>query len=291
MNGFRVISRTEDEVPFRAREESQEGCLVFRGRDGFELALPLSVVDALHGLGRRAAPNEFLGLVYGTSMRDVLGKHMVVDGIVQVEGARATHASVASTPRAAAAAEEQAADLYPNSKRAGWCHSHPRYGSEFSWVDKRNQASYGALGIGIVIDPWDERDHGLSVYLGPRSEKLRLVEPTHSPGAGAPSESAVHRGRAEGGRSSREPVLRARRPRLATLCFLVSLALSIAGTTIVSMRFSAYEARIRRIEQALAEPPPPVATAPTPPAPSTAPVANDAPLPAAAAVCGGPEGP
>lgn len=177
MNGFRVANRACARIPHRDRFGLRDRHVVFHDRDDFDIVLPDHVVDQLHALARRAAPREFLGVVYGLVFQDCLGRFALVAGIVPIDDATATEDSVASTPSGAVAAESLAERLYPGSQRLGWAHSHPRLGTRYSITDEQNQATYSSPdAVGIVVDPWCTTDRGLGVYRGPRSVRLDIDE-------------------------------------------------------------------------------------------------------------------
>lgn len=246
MTGFKLISRRKDELPIRDRRDSRSDHLVFRAEDGFEVALPARVVEELHDLGRRAAPREFLGLVYGTLAEDSVGTHAVVSGIMPVEGADATEVTVASTPSAAAAAEEAAERLFPRSRRLGWAHSHPRYGPCFSNVDRANQATYlSPTALGIVVDPWCKADRGLAVYRGPKSERMSLVRMTPERDVGAATFRILT---SKTTAAPEKPGSSHRETRRVLTGLVASTVLFVAAATMLGVRLAAYERRLFALE-------------------------------------------
>ncbi|MDB4931673.1 MAG: hypothetical protein JWM10_4157 [Myxococcaceae bacterium] len=171
---FVPLGRVEGPVHRRSRVEARSAHRTFRDADGFEVAIPESVVGRLLTFARDAAPREWLGLVVGQRCEDARGAHLLVLGLVPDRQARADDGRVETTHASENATRSLARTLYPDAVLLGWAHSHVRCGVTFSSTDRATQATWRApYSLGIVVDPWDPRE--LTVYRGPTSEALAPV--------------------------------------------------------------------------------------------------------------------
>lgn len=175
--GFRRKQTVKEEVRRLSRQSARSGYRVYRGRDGFEAAIPEHLVERLPLWGKQAAPNECYALLVGRVFEDERGRHVVILGAVPDPDAEAEHSFVRTTPESEWKTRFAARQLYPDCIIIGWLHSHIRYGILYSGVDRQNQATWiEPHSIGIVVDPW--HPDLLSVYRGPGAERLTLVADT-----------------------------------------------------------------------------------------------------------------
>lgn len=173
-DGFSPIAVVEEHVCAIPREEARAGYRVFRGRDGFEVAIPEHVVERVLACGRHAAPQEWFGLVVGRVHEDDRGRHVVVLGIVPDPEARAEHGFVETSTTSEFRTRTSARLLYPDGIVIGWIHGHVEHGARYSATDRRTQATWTQPhSLGIVVDPWDANE--IAVYRGPECEELSLV--------------------------------------------------------------------------------------------------------------------
>lgn len=181
-DAFRVLEAVEEHVHHAPREALVVPFRRYRSEAGFEALIPHAVVQRLRTLSRRAAPNEWIGILVGRLGEDRKGTYVVVDGVVLDERALATPGSVRSTEEGEWAVRKIAEAAYAGSVVIGWAHGHHRCGTHFSAGDRTNQATWTAPhSLGIVCDPWSEED--LGVYRGPGSEHLALVSEGSTGGA------------------------------------------------------------------------------------------------------------
>lgn len=173
-DGFTPVMVVEEPVHALAREQARGGYRIFRGRDGFEVALLEHVIERMIAWGRRAAPMEWFGLVVGRTCEDDRGRHVVVLGVVPDPEARAEHGYVETSAASEFRTRTSARLLYPDGIIVGWVHGHVRHGARYSETDRRTQATWmQAHSLGIVVDPWDPRE--IAVYRGPECEEMARV--------------------------------------------------------------------------------------------------------------------
>jgi len=173
-SAFVPLGKVVEPVHEVEREVARTACRVFRAKDGFEAAVPESVVERLTEFGRQAAPNEWYGLVVGKLYQDKAGSHAIVLGVVPDTECRAGLASVRTTAQSEFRTRFTAQVLFPDCVPLGWAHTHPRLGLCFSGTDRVNQATWTRPhSLGLVVDPWHHRR--IAVYRGPRSELLDVV--------------------------------------------------------------------------------------------------------------------
>lgn len=173
--GFRARRVVQERIEHLARSAARAGYRVYRAADGFEAAIPEHLIERLPLWGKQAAPNECCALLAGRVYEDERGRHVVIVGVVLDPEAAAEHSFVQTTPASEWKTRLAARQLYPDAVIVGWAHWHVRHGILYSEIDRRNQATWAAPhAIGIVVDPW--HPDLLSVYRGPHSERLTLVE-------------------------------------------------------------------------------------------------------------------
>lgn len=256
-DSFRPLGVLAEPLASLART-SRPGYRVFRGRDGFEAAIPALVVERLVAFARAAAPREWYGLLVGRLCEDEGGRHVLVLGVVPDAGARAEAALVETTHASEGETRALARRLYPDGVILGWCHSHIRYGARYSSTDRANQASWQqAHSLGVVVDPWDP--HLLGVYRGPDAELLAPVERVTSEGAAergalSPERADVDEGPAPTRADVDEgPASTARAPRSGARARAVALlvvALVLGVTTAYTTRtVDAIDARLTAVER------------------------------------------
>lgn len=251
-----LISSTDDFVPRSlhaepvrslCREEARAGWRVYRGRDGFEVALSAQLVNEMLAFGRRAAPREWYALLVGRVCEDSLGVHVVVDAAVLDADARATSGFVETTVESEQRVRHLAALLHPLSIPLGWAHGHHRCGAFYSAQDRRTQATWTQPhSIGVVVDPWS--DEPLGVYRGPEAETLTLALATKAappvvvqpPCRTEPQQRSSVRVRRVAPVQPQPTTLMAR---LMTAVCLTSAALAV-GTVALSTRVAAVAGRV-----------------------------------------------
>ncbi|MFO0590518.1 MAG: Mov34/MPN/PAD-1 family protein [Polyangiaceae bacterium] len=172
---FRPVNVERSVLPCRARASARAGYQVYRGKNGFEAAIPEHIVERLSRWCEKLAPLEAYGLLVGRAFKDKLGLHVVVLGIVPDPDAKAERFFIETTPTSEFRTRMSAAQFFPDCIVLGWVHSHPRIGAQYSGVDRENQATWKApFSLGVVVDAWDPVP--LGVYRGPESELLTQVE-------------------------------------------------------------------------------------------------------------------
>ncbi|MBI5536585.1 MAG: Mov34/MPN/PAD-1 family protein [Deltaproteobacteria bacterium] len=160
----------------RARSDRR----VYRGQDGFEVAVPEHVMTRVVAFGRRAEPDEWYGLLIGQLCDDPKGEHVVVHGVVHDPGVSASPGSVETSTQSEFQTRFAARALYPDSLILGWVHTHPHMRARFSQPDHRNQRTWTqSHSLGLVIDPWNPVDAAL--YRGPRAELLTEIRDNEEP--------------------------------------------------------------------------------------------------------------
>ncbi len=173
-NGFTPLGMNCPPVEEAERENARTGHVVFRAKDGFEAALPETLVERILSFARKAAPNEWCGLLVGRSCRDVRGEHLLVLGVMPDTDCKIGPGSFATTAESEFRTRRDARHLYPDCTILAWVHSHPRLGLFFSSVDRRNQATWTwPQSLGIVVDPW--HPERIAAYRGPESERMVRV--------------------------------------------------------------------------------------------------------------------
>lgn len=237
--GFTVVGAAPEPLHPLTPESARTGYLLFRGDDGFEVAIPDSLVERALAWGRQAAPNEWHGLVYGKLCEHVGARHVVVLGVVPDIEALAKPSYVETTDGSEFRTRLSGRVLFPDGIPLGWIHGHVRHGVRFSSTDLATQRSWTQPhALGIVVDPWNRQR--LSVYRGPQSELLTRV---HMPSdAVGPASPAPRRREARRPFLARLRELGARRWRVGgialTLGFLTFLTICVAR---LSSRVSALE--------------------------------------------------
>lgn len=242
-SSFAPVALREEPVHDAARETARSGYRVFRGRGGFEVAVPEQVISRAVAFARTAAPREWYGLVVARLCEDEAGKHAVVLGIVPDPDARASEGTVETTPDSEYATRMCARTLYPDGIVVGWLHTHPRGGLAFSRTDKANQATWSQEhSLGLLVDPW--HPHELAVYRGPRSERLELAtDPLHTEETDAPPIRP----------SLRLRVTRAFRKHRFALSAALGIGAAVIVVCVQARQVRNCGTRIAKIEQALVE--------------------------------------
>lgn len=173
-DGFTPVGTAAEPVSMVPPSVARSGYLVYRAKDGFEAAVPASLVDRCVAWGRKAAPNEWYGLLVGKLCEHGGLRHVVVLGVVPDPGADGGPSSVRTTSDSEFRTRMSAGVLFPDGIVLGWAHGHLRHGVRFSSVDRSNQRTWTQPhSLGIVVDPW--HPERVSVYRGPGSELLTLV--------------------------------------------------------------------------------------------------------------------
>jgi proteasome lid subunit RPN8/RPN11 len=260
--GFRPVSHVTEPITPVARALARTGYLIFRGADGFEVAIPAQVVERMLAFGRAAAPLEWFGLVVGRVGEDERGRHVVVLGVVPDPEARAERHFVQSTVASEFETRTSARTLYPDGIVVGWVHGHVRQGAQYSSTDRENQTSWGQThSLGVVVDPWDPKR--VAVYRGPRSELLTLVEGGGESAVRSPPSGVDTGPRApQGGRAHEAPRLllgpdatrrllwgfaRLGFDVLTVLCMVLALRL-YTSERVFSLRLNSAERRLEHVE-------------------------------------------
>lgn len=186
---FNVLDLVLEPVRMVSRRQALRGHRLFRGQDGFLAAIPETVAAEMSAFARRAAPNEWIGVVMLELCEDEEGRFVLVHGVVPDLGAVAKLASVRTTTDSEFRTRQLAEQLFPAAILGGWVHSHPHYGVFFSEMDRQTQRSWSEpYALGIVVDPWDAKE--LAVFRGASSELLepmgRTQERTTSPASTTP---------------------------------------------------------------------------------------------------------
>jgi proteasome lid subunit RPN8/RPN11 len=170
-DGFRPVEVVPEPVHDVSRELARSGYRVYRGMDGFEAAVAEHVVERALAIGKKAAPNEWYGLLVGRLYRDERSSHVVVLGLVPDPEASAGTGYVKTTHASEFRTRALARLVYPDAVILGWIHGHVRYGARYSATDRENQATWTqSHAIGIVVDPFDRTE--IAVYRGPNAELL-----------------------------------------------------------------------------------------------------------------------
>lgn len=184
-DGFTPLGTASEPVAVVPPSVARSGYLVYRGEDGFEAAVPTSLVDRCVAWGRKAAPNEWYGLVVGKLCEHGGRRHVVVLGVVPDPEAEGRPSSVKTTSNSEFRTRMSARVLYPDGIVLGWAHGHLKHGIRFSAVDRANQRTWTQPhSLGIVVDPWHAER--VSVYRGPDSELLTLVGDAPAPELSSP---------------------------------------------------------------------------------------------------------
>src|SRR5260370_40498001 len=97
---FTRVEVSEEPVRQISPEAARAGYRIFRGRDGFEVAIPEQVIERALLTGRGAAPNEWYGVIAGRLHDHEGRRHVVVLGFVPDPGARVGPSSVQTTAEA-----------------------------------------------------------------------------------------------------------------------------------------------------------------------------------------------
>lgn len=188
-NDFCPRAVREEPIHEVGRDELRTAHLVFRGADGFEVAIPERLLARAIAIGEAHAPLEWLGQLVGLRCLDAGGPHVVIEAIVQDMGARREPHFVTSTVESEARTRALAREQFPDAVVVGWIHGHVRHGAQYSRHDFKNQATWtDPNSIGVVVDPWDDRR--LAVYRGPKGERLTQQTRPAQPHATAPDESS-----------------------------------------------------------------------------------------------------
>lgn len=283
VGGFRAIRVSGDGAGRAAPHEARSGYRLFRGKGGFEAAIPESVVQRCLLLGRRSAPNEWYGLVVGRVFEHEGHRHVVVLGVVPDADAKCTPNTVETSHSSEFRARMAARDLFPDGTVIGWIHGHLRHGPRFSATDRRTQASWKQPhALGIVVDPWDPEE--VAVYRGPESELLARSGSAPAPVVPPPEESRWRRNARVFARKAKQSVRRAAR-RLRAIAPHLAFALFAAFLALLARTVSAMEDRLSAVEGAGASAPPRPKTAPAS-EPVAGPHADAADADAPSLVCG-----
>lgn len=215
-DAFTRVHETEEPVSALPPVTARTGYAVYRAADGFEAAIPLSVVERCVEWGLKAEPNEWYGLAVGRLCAHGGVRHVVVLGVVPDPEAKGLPASVETTTDSEFRTRTSARVLYPDGIILGWVHGHVRHGVRFSPTDLATQRTWTRPhALGIVVDPWDPKR--LAVYRGPESEPMRLVDEPAPPEPPPTRPSRLRRaaGRARG--------WAARRPRVIELAVALGI--------------------------------------------------------------------
>lgn len=173
-SGFRPIGRKRVE-PLVMDRKTSRGHRLFRGADGFEVALPEALFDRLVVAARAAAPNEWYARLAGRVCTDLDGVHVLVTGLVPDEDAEAGPGFVRTTIASERKTRSLLELVFPESVDLGPAHSHVGCGANYSETDRQNQARWlSDHAVGIVVDPGSTPP--LGVYRGPGVERLVPVE-------------------------------------------------------------------------------------------------------------------
>ncbi len=215
-DAFTRVHATEEPVSALPPAAARTGYAVYRAGDGFEAAIPLSVIERCIAWGRKAEPNEWYGLAVGRLCVHGGVRHVVVLGVVPDPEAKGLPASVETTADSEFRTRTSARVLYPDGVILGWVHGHVRHGVRFSPTDLATQRTWTQPhALGIVVDPWDPKR--LAVYRGPESEPMRLVDEPEPP---EPPPARPSRLRRAAGRAR---LWAARRPRLIELAVALGI--------------------------------------------------------------------
>ena len=176
---FTPLGTVPEPIELLPPEAARSGYLVYRAKDGFEAAVPISVMERCVAWGLRAEPNEWFGLVVGKLCEHGGQSHVVVLGAVPDPDAKARPNAVETTPESEFKTRTSAKLLYPDGIVLGWVHGHIRHGVSFSPTDLATQRTWTQPhSLGIVVDPWTPER--LSVYRGPKAERLKLTRASSS---------------------------------------------------------------------------------------------------------------
>jgi len=169
---FVPLGRKQPQRPCLDRIEARTAYHIFGAEDGFEVAVPVAVLERLAAFARKSDPDEWYGLVCARECEDADGPHAVVVGVVPDLEVDAGPAHIRTTHDSEYRTRTLARSLFPDAEVVGWAHSHPRLGVFFSGTDKENQATWRhPNSLGIVVDPWSAE--GIMVFRGPESEPMR----------------------------------------------------------------------------------------------------------------------
>lgn len=143
----------------------------------------LVAVRTWAGLGD---PNERLGLLAGRGCEDAEGAYTLVVGAVLASGAVSNRAHVSADVGVMQCARQLLLERYPVAEVAGWWHTHPGYGTQFSGTDRETQATYrNDHLVGLVVDPRIAGPAGFGLYVGPNADRLAAAEDPTLPFAAA----------------------------------------------------------------------------------------------------------
>ena len=172
---FRRLSVEDEPVQVVARSVAAQ-VRTCRAADGFEVLIPLELIDRLVHFGQGAAPNEWYGLLVGRLCEDDQGSYARIMGAVPDVGAETGPAYIRTTADTEFRTRLAAQTVFPDAVVLGWVHTHPRMRARFSRVDRDNQLTWTMPhSLGLVFDPWDPDD--LAVYHGPDSEPMGFLPP------------------------------------------------------------------------------------------------------------------
>lgn len=243
-------------APIRAvmREELRR-VRVFRGRGGFEAAVPQDVIERMYEFARRAVPNECMGKLATVVGEDEQGVHVLIVGAVLDEGAVGTPAFIETSGASDFVTCRTLDRLYAGATAGGWFHSHVRIGATYSGTDRKSQSSWKlASALGIVVDPWSAPH--VAVYRGPEAELLtEVTAQASSPGpAGGlvpdvpgPTPSSTSSAKAAALATAVTPAPKARRARLLPLA-LVLISLTSTALGALALRRERMPPPVIRIE-------------------------------------------
>lgn len=171
---FRALGATEEPIAKLNRREARTGYRIFKGADGFEVAIAVDVIERALHLGRAAAPKEWCGRLLGRVADDAEGRHVVVVALVPDPGADAREGFVETSHTSEAEVRGLSERLFPDAIQLGWIHGHTGYGARFSDRDKATQRRWTLPhSLGIVVDPFHSL--AIGVYRGPEAELLTPV--------------------------------------------------------------------------------------------------------------------
>lgn len=192
-SSFVPIDTTEEPVHSLTRDRARRACRVYRGQDDFEVTLPEVVLERCLLFGKRAAPDEWFGLVVGKLCEEDGLRHLLILGVVPDPEARATTGMVETSVGSEFRTRMSARVLFPDGIIVGWAHGHVRCGAYFSSTDKRTQRSWTQPhSVSLVVDPW--ADEPIALYRGPDSELLvRVIEDSESAAQNEQAEAEVPR--------------------------------------------------------------------------------------------------
>lgn len=263
---FHARSVREEPIWEQDRTEARTAHRVFRAADGFEVSVPERLLKRAVAIGESNAPLEWIGQLVGTRYRDALGRHAVVEAVVQDLAAKREPHFVTSTHDSEGRTKALAREQFPDAVVLGWIHGHVRHGVRYSRRDFENQATWtDPDSIGIVVDPWSP--DLLAVYRGPAGELLTLVARDGATEY-APAPSQVVATDDDKARAPRAAHTRTRGRRRPLRSALVEIAAFVVGLWMgwIDARVRAFEQRgveaqaaaqtAAQVRSVIAEPPP-----------------------------------